>query len=109
MIKPRTSFKNFGRPKRLTDDPVKISTTYDIVGHSEKPFQQRKTFYPQQNYTDIIVEAHNVSSVLLQFFSLSVVIFSIQEYGENRFIIDHESGLRIGVIDDTCVISPESG
>ena len=71
MIKPRTSFKNFGRPKRSTDDPVKISTTYDIVGHSEKPFQQRKTFYPMQNYTDIIVEAHNVSSVLLQFFSLS--------------------------------------
>lgn len=109
MIKPRTSFNNFGRPKRSIDDPVKISTTFDIVGHSEKPFQQRKNFYPQENYTDIIVEAHNVSSVLLHFFASSRANFCIQEYGENRFIIDHQSGLRIGVIDDTCVISPESG
>ena len=69
IIKPRSSFKNFGRSKRSIDDPVKISTTYDIIGHSEKPFQQRKIFYPQENYTDIIVEAHNVSYILLRSFA----------------------------------------
>ena len=61
VIKSRISYKNQRRLKRSIDDPVKISTTYDIVGHSEKPFQQRKIFYPYENYTDIIVEAHNVS------------------------------------------------
>ena len=62
-IKPRSFFKNVGRSKRSLNDPVKISTTYDIIGHSDKPFQQRENFYPEENYTDIIVEAHNVSEI----------------------------------------------
>ena len=62
-IKPRAAYRTVRREKRSIDDPVKISTTYDIVGHSEKPFQQRKNFYPELNYTDIIVEAHNVSPI----------------------------------------------
>ena len=62
-IKPRAAYRTVRREKRSIDDPVKISTTYDIVGHSEKPFQQRKNFYPDLNYTDIIVEAHNVSPI----------------------------------------------
>jgi len=88
-IKPRAAYRTVRREKRSIDDPVKISTTYDIVGHSEIPFQQRKNFYPELNYTDIIVEAHN-------------------EYGENRFLIDHQSDLRVGVINDFCIISPET-
>ena len=60
-VKPHSAFKKTGRPKRAITDPVKISTTYDIIGHSERPFQQRKNFFPESNYTDIIVEAHNVS------------------------------------------------
>ena len=61
IIKPRTQF--IKRKRRSTVDPVKISTTYDIIGHSDTPFQQRKNFYPELNYTDIIVEAHNVSVI----------------------------------------------
>ena len=61
-IKPVSAFRNKKRSNRsISDGPVKISTTYDIVGHSENPFQQRENFYPEHNYTDIIVEAHNVS------------------------------------------------
>ena len=62
-IKPRSAYRRREptREARSTADPIKISTTYDIVGHSEKPFQQRKNFYPELNFTDIIVEAHNVS------------------------------------------------
>lgn len=63
VIKPRVAYRTVRREKRSTADPVKISTTYDIVGHSENPFQQRKNFYPDLNYTDIIVEAHNVSLI----------------------------------------------
>ena len=60
-IKSRFDFKILGRPKRAINDSIKISTTYDIIGHSEHPFQQRNNFYPEENFTDIIVEAHNVS------------------------------------------------
>ena len=60
-IKSRMDFKILRRPKRAINDPVKISTTFDIIGHSENPFQQRNNFYPEENYTDIIVDAHNVS------------------------------------------------
>lgn len=88
-IKPRVAYRTVRRQRRSTNDPVKVSTTWDIIGHSENPFQQRKNFYPELNLTDIIVEAHN-------------------EYGENRFLIDHESDLRVGVINNSCVISPES-
>ena len=66
-IKSRSEYRNIRRGKRSTTDPVKISTTFDIIGHSEKPFQQRKNFYPELNYTDIIVEAHNVSPLKLSF------------------------------------------
>ena len=67
IVKHRSQYQNIRRKKRSILDPVKISTTYDIVGHSETPFQQRKNFYPELNYTDIIVDAHNVSPLKLPF------------------------------------------
>lgn len=37
-----------------------------------------------------------------------IITVYFKEYGENRFLIDHESDLRVGVVNDFCIISPES-
>lgn len=64
-----------------------IESVFNILDHGDRPFQQKQKLYPEENITEIIVDAH-------------------KDFEKNTFFLLPNLGLRISVIGDhTCILA----
>ena len=64
-----------------------IASVFNIHDHGDRSFQQKQFFYPEENITEIIVDAH-------------------KEFEKNTFFLLPNLGLKISVIGDhTCILA----
>ena len=60
-----------------------------IVDHGPVPFNQTETYYPDDNMTEYVVDAH-------------------LDYSKNTIYRDHSKGVVIAIVGDSCIFGDDS-